>query len=226
MHGLLMQALHVCINRDNHPALVHCLDGRHTTSLLLLLLQRAMGYSPLSAISDYWRFQIGAVSQITQSEIEKYTKELEKFTNEMGVETVIPEHIPPWLWTGCRGSRVKGVKLKFSPPLELAGGSITSSSFCADVEVDRDSESGPPSVTLSVNSTPSVCGGNGNDEVFSEGLARGVGSNNLIGAAQSGSNVSTSANNSASGGEEISRNVDALSLDGLDVGFVRKRISQ
>ena len=230
LQGQLLQALHICINRDNHPVHIHCLDGRHITSLLMLLLQRLMGYSPLSAICEYWRYLIGTSSQVTQTEIEKYTEELEKFTNEMGLETVIPQNIPKWLWNGNRSSSVKGMKLRFDPPLEVSEGCGSS----ADLEmmVDRNSDCGagvanviayPTSSCLrggEVLPTPNSSSSGEDIIVFAGGTASS--SNGIIIQGGPVVNNSSGANNN----EEISRNVDALSLDGLDVGFVRKKMAQ
>jgi hypothetical protein len=45
----------ICIEANNHPVYLHCLDGRRISSLVVLLLRRVQGWSPLAALSEYWR---------------------------------------------------------------------------------------------------------------------------------------------------------------------------
>jgi tyrosine-protein phosphatase OCA6 len=45
----------ICIEANNHPVYLHCLDGRRISSLVVLLLRRVQGWSPLTALSEYWR---------------------------------------------------------------------------------------------------------------------------------------------------------------------------
>jgi tyrosine-protein phosphatase OCA6 len=45
----------ICIEANNHPVYLHCLDGRRISSLVVLLLRRVQGWSPLTTLSEYWR---------------------------------------------------------------------------------------------------------------------------------------------------------------------------
>lgn len=113
LQALLIQAVNLCINSNNHPILIHCLDGRRITGLFVLLLRRLQGYSPLSAVSEFWRYQMYSKSSIQQIEIERTSKDLEKFALEL-VDVMVPERIPRWLWSGNRNSTIPGVKLKYA----------------------------------------------------------------------------------------------------------------
>lgn len=93
---------------------MHCLDGRRITSLLILLLRRIQGWSPIPTFSEYWRFQVSSHTLIPTAEVEKTTKELEKFATEIA-NVVMPDSIPRWLWEGDRGAVVSGVKLVSKP---------------------------------------------------------------------------------------------------------------
>ena len=52
----------VCINESNHPVYVHCLDGRRIAGLVVLYLRRMQGWTPISAIAEYWRSVLQCVS--------------------------------------------------------------------------------------------------------------------------------------------------------------------
>ena len=45
----------VCINETRHPVYVHCLDGRRIAGLVVIYLRRMQGWTPISAIAEYWR---------------------------------------------------------------------------------------------------------------------------------------------------------------------------
>jgi len=110
-HTTLVSAVNLIIEGQNHPVYVHCLDGRRITSLVVLMLRRAQGWSPLSALSEYWRYQVGFRSLIPTLEVEKTTKELELFVAQLN-DVVLPESMPKWLWGGDRSVVVPGVQLK------------------------------------------------------------------------------------------------------------------
>lgn len=46
----------VCIDPTNHPIYIHCLDGRKITGLLVLLIRRLQGWTPYSALLEFWRY--------------------------------------------------------------------------------------------------------------------------------------------------------------------------
>lgn len=119
LQATLISAINTCIDLDNHPVYVHCLDGRRITSLLVLLLRRLQGWLPLSAIDEYWRYQSSWRSpSISLTEVEKNVREIENFASELS-EVIVPERIPLWLWSGVRNVKVQGVRLKHVPPLIL-----------------------------------------------------------------------------------------------------------
>jgi tyrosine-protein phosphatase OCA6 len=88
----LTQALHVIIDTNNHPIFVHCLDGRRITSLLTLLLRRWEGWNNIACLSEYWRFQVAGRSAMATLDVEKQTKDLERFLNDFqdnnGIQTI------------------------------------------------------------------------------------------------------------------------------------------
>jgi len=117
LQSLLLSAVNVCIDKDKLPVYVHCLDGRRITGLLVLLLRRLQGWLPLSAISEYWRYQsLSRAPSLILVDVEKNAREVENFASELS-EVVIPEHIPQWLWSGKRDVKLSGVKLIYIPPL-------------------------------------------------------------------------------------------------------------
>jgi len=117
LQSLLLSAVSVCIDKDKFPVYVHCLDGRRITGLLVLLLRRLQGWLPLSAISEYWRYQsLSRAPSLILVDVEKNAREVENFASELS-EVVIPEHIPQWLWSGKRSVKLSGVKFVYVPPL-------------------------------------------------------------------------------------------------------------
>lgn len=108
---ILLAALQICIDPRHHPVYVHCLDGRRVTSLLVLLLRRLQGWTPLSTLSEYWRYQVSCRSPILRTEIEKATKELESWAASNFGEVVLPDSIPKWLWGGDKHTTVQGIKI-------------------------------------------------------------------------------------------------------------------
>jgi len=135
----------VCIDADNHPLYVHCLDGRRITSLLVVLLRRLQGWLPLSAISEYWRYQSQSrLPTVGLIEVEKHAREVENFASELS-EVVIPERIPQWLWSGNRNVKVPGAKLKFVPPLHCADSSLLSAGSLGAPVASRSGTGAEPS---------------------------------------------------------------------------------
>jgi tyrosine-protein phosphatase OCA6 len=80
LQAALVSVLNHCINTANHPILVHCLDGRRVIGILILLLRRLQGWAPLPAMNEFWRYQVASRLPIPASEIERTTRDLEKFT--------------------------------------------------------------------------------------------------------------------------------------------------
>ena len=119
LQSSLITALNACIDLDNHPVYLHCLDGRRITSMVVLLLRRLQGWLPMSALNEYWRFQsLSRSPSISLAEVEKNVREAENFASEVSSEVTVPENIPIWLWSGNRAvSKIQGVKLKHCPPL-------------------------------------------------------------------------------------------------------------
>eukprot|EP01038_Epipyxis_sp_PR26KG_P009302 gene9302-12533_t len=99
LQSTLYSVVQQCIEANNLPIYIHCLDGRRITSLLVLMLRRLQGWTPVYSLSEYWRYQIVARSPLPSSEIEKVTKDLEKFVQDTS-NIILPETIPRWLWEG------------------------------------------------------------------------------------------------------------------------------
>ena len=128
-HGLLpslIQALNICIDEKRHPIYLHCLDGRRIVGLVVLLLRRLQGWSIVNALAEFWRFQTAMRPVMHPVEIEKTTRDLEKFVNEFG-DVIITENIPRWLWSGNRGTTVPGVRIRHLPPLRPLQNNTSSS---------------------------------------------------------------------------------------------------
>ena len=130
LQASLVAAINVCIDADNLPVYVHCLDGRRITGLVVLLLRRLQGWLPLAALAEYWRYQASPRQQqlVNLTEVEKSVREIEKFASE-AFEVVVPERVPTWLWAGNRGTtKLAGVRLKHVPPLVVPEPSFAGSS--------------------------------------------------------------------------------------------------
>lgn len=111
----LSLAVNIAIEFKNNPAVfVHCLDGRRITSLFVLLIRRLQGWSPLSAFTEYWSYQTAMHCHISASEIEKSSKDIEKFICDLAELIIIPEYIPRWLWGGNKSKNISGLKLKYA----------------------------------------------------------------------------------------------------------------
>jgi len=102
LQALLLTAVNVCIDLNNHPVYVHCLDGRRITGLFVILLRRLQGWLPLSAISEYWRFQFPLSSRTpapSVTEVEKNSREIEGFASTAVLTIPLPDRVPFWLRT-------------------------------------------------------------------------------------------------------------------------------
>lgn len=104
----LIQALNICTDTRNFPIYVHCLDGKRICSLLVLMTRRLQGWTPISALSEFWRFQLPSKSPISSTEVEKSTKELQEFVVELN-GVIVTEFIPKWLWNADKSMNVQGV---------------------------------------------------------------------------------------------------------------------
>jgi len=199
LQNSLISALNICIDNSKHPILIHCLDGKRITGLLVLLLRRLQGWPPVAALSEFWKYQASSKQQV--SEIEKTTREIEKFALEMS-EIIITDRIPKWLWESKRNTYIPGVKMKHIPPLEINNNTNTSSSTALENSINRLSSASPSVIsgdTITIDKTNSSI----------------INSKNRV------SDSSVLRNDETS--RDVSRDVDALSLHGLDVKKSSKR---
>jgi tyrosine-protein phosphatase OCA6 len=121
LSSTLIQALNMCMDTRNFPIYVHCLDGKRICSLLVLMIRRLQGWTPISALSEYWRFQLPSKSPISSIEVEKSTKELQEFVVELrGV--IVTEFIPKWLWYADKSTNVQGVHKISSASSRISNG--------------------------------------------------------------------------------------------------------
>lgn len=118
LQSTLLQAIQICIDTKYHPVYIHCLDGRRITSLLILLLRKIQGWTPLYCFSEYWRFQVAFKPLFPASEVERTTKELEKWCCNDVLEVVVPEGatLPAWLWGDDKKVSLVGVKIRNKRP--------------------------------------------------------------------------------------------------------------
>lgn len=120
LQGKIAKILSLIINSGNHPVYIHCLDGRRLTGLLVLLLRRLQCWSPQFSFTEFWRHQDSR--GVTIIDLERSSRDIEKFLVEFNEEIIIPETIPSWLWDGDRVTIVPGLKLKHIPPIEPTKG--------------------------------------------------------------------------------------------------------
>ena len=114
----LSRALNILLNAENYPIYIHCLDGRRVTSLLVLLLRRLQMWAPQATFSEYWKYQYPNQRMVpVLSELERITREIEKFALEIN-EFTVPQSVPSWLWNDNRAVYISGIKLRYNPPLE------------------------------------------------------------------------------------------------------------
>jgi tyrosine-protein phosphatase OCA6 len=192
LQSSLISALNICIDNSKHPILIHCLDGKRITGLLVLLLRRLQGWPPVAALAEFWKYQASPKQQV--SEIERTTRDIEKFALEMS-EIIITDRIPKWLWESKRNTYIPGVKMKHIPPLETNITNATSTPL--ENSINRLSAASPSVIsgdTITIDKTNVSINSKNNRQV---------------------SDVNLSRNDEAS--RDVSRSVDALSLHGLDV---------
>ena len=242
----LVAAINICINSTNFPILIHCIDGKRITSLFVLLLRRLQAYSPIYAISEYWRFQhITARYFISTVEIDKQTKDLEKFCIDLNNvnEIIVGENIPRWLWNGNKNSYLAGVKIKFMSSVNCSN-STNELDNNANIDNTVTLNEGP---SHDIDNTNRVLGGvveNNIDVRSTTGSAIGSDnaheSNNLLNSSsqQSADYTNTNKNNGTLGEytangilynntqypTTISRSLAALALDGLDSKKTKTKI--
>jgi tyrosine-protein phosphatase OCA6 len=243
----LVTAINICINSTNFPILIHCIDGKRITSLFVLLLRRLQAYSPIYAISEYWRFQhITARYFISTVEIDKQTKDLEKFCVDLNNvnEIIVGEHIPRWLWNGNKNSYLAGVKIKQMSSINPTNSN--SSELESNTSVDNlvTLNEGIPQDTDSNNRVGVGAVESSSDMKLSNGSI--IGSDNINensnllnnSSQQSADNGNTNKNNgtlseytsngilynNAQYPTTISRSLAALALDGLDSKKTKTKI--
>lgn len=85
------QALEMLLNASMHPLLIHCLDGRHVTGTVVMLLRRILMWHPSSAFAEHSRFT-GVDEANSQEEI--------AFVNEFVTPIQLSRAVPSWLWGG------------------------------------------------------------------------------------------------------------------------------
>ncbi len=243
----LVTAINICINSTNFPILIHCIDGKRITSLFVLLLRRLQAYSPIYAISEYWRFQhITARYFISTVEIDKQTKDLEKFCVDLNNvnEIIVGEHIPRWLWNGNKNSYLAGVKIKQMSSINPTNSN--SSELESNNSVDNlvTLNEGIPQDTDSNNRAGVGAVESSSDMKLSNGSITGSDNinenSNLLNnsSQQSADNGNTNKNNgtlseyttngilynNAQYPTTISRSLAALALDGLDSKKTKTKI--
>ena len=217
-HGLLpslIQALNICIDEKRHPIYLHCLDGRRIVGLVVLLLRRLQGWSTVNALAEFWRFQTAMRPVMHPVEIEKTTRDLEKFVNDFG-DVIITENIPRWLWNGNRGTTVHGVRIRHVPPLRPLHGNTNSSSSASSSNLMVVAEGGLEQQNRSLagmyaqdhhSGAADNNGSNASHQAFEEfgkagaGVAGGVGNVGGVGGGSSNDNN----NNNATGGGDAMR---------------------
>jgi len=243
----LVTAINICINSTNFPILIHCIDGKRITSLFVLLLRRLQAYSPIYAISEYWRFQhITARYFISTVEIDKQTKDLEKFCVDLNNvnEIIVGEHIPRWLWNGNKNSYLAGVKIKQMSSINPSNSNVSELESNTSVDNLVTLNEGIPQDTDSNNRVGVGAVESSSDMKLSNGSI--IGSDNINensnllnnSSQQSADNGNTNKNNgtlseyttngilynNAQYPTTISRSLAALALDGLDSKKTKTKI--
>eukprot|EP01033_Poteriospumella_lacustris_P016007 gene16007-11454_t len=96
----LCQVVQLCVDSANFPIYIHCLDGRRITSVFVLMLRKVQAWNPVSSFTEYWRYQVSFKSLQPMAEIEKTTKDLEKFLSD-SIEVSLGDNVPMYD-TACR----------------------------------------------------------------------------------------------------------------------------
>jgi len=89
---LVSHILSLIIDASSLPVFLHCLDGAHTTGLLIMCLRKLQNWGLTVILSEFTRFTRDSQIHTTESEF------LENFKREV----FIPVNIPKWLWQGER----------------------------------------------------------------------------------------------------------------------------
>eukprot|EP01035_Chromulina_nebulosa_P017624 gene17624-23201_t len=66
-------------------------------------------------MTEYWSYALSDRPSLLVQDIEKQTKDIEKFVNDITIDFIIPIKIPNWLWNGDRTANVSCLKLKYDP---------------------------------------------------------------------------------------------------------------
>eukprot|EP00595_Chromulina_sp_UTEXLB2642_P000304 CAMPEP_0196762786 /NCGR_PEP_ID=MMETSP1095-20130614/2796_1 /TAXON_ID=96789 ORGANISM="Chromulina nebulosa, Strain UTEXLB2642" /NCGR_SAMPLE_ID=MMETSP1095 /ASSEMBLY_ACC=CAM_ASM_000446 /LENGTH=77 /DNA_ID=CAMNT_0042114617 /DNA_START=305 /DNA_END=535 /DNA_ORIENTATION=+ len=66
-------------------------------------------------MTEYWSYALSDRPSLLVQDIEKQTKDIEKFVNDITIDFIIPINIPKWLWNGDRIANVSCLKLKYDP---------------------------------------------------------------------------------------------------------------
>ncbi|PRP77163.1 hypothetical protein PROFUN_15044 [Planoprotostelium fungivorum] len=89
---VMSQILTLMIDTDNLPLFIHCLDGAHTTGVVIMCLRRIQNWNLSVIFSEFTRYTRDAH---IGSEESNYVESFKK-------EVIIPMSIPLWLWQGQR----------------------------------------------------------------------------------------------------------------------------
>jgi hypothetical protein len=111
---------------------MHCLDGRRITSLVLLNLRRIQQYNVQWSFGEFWRYQqIGRIP-IPLQDIERASKEIEKYVSALDFsELVLPQVIPSWICNGNRSMCLSSIR-------SMSKGSNTSSTNLSATSTSQD----------------------------------------------------------------------------------------
>ncbi|EAN76830.1 hypothetical protein, conserved [Trypanosoma brucei brucei TREU927] len=103
----MSEVLQMLADAEQHPLYIHCLDGRHTTGLVVMGLRKLQHWSVNCSHMEYQRFAWNVQDEVA-------------FIADYSGPVVVPKVIPSWLWNGSwcdvsgRPKRLHtGIRLKF-----------------------------------------------------------------------------------------------------------------
>jgi tyrosine-protein phosphatase OCA6 len=101
----VIQVLQIIIRPENLPVYVHCLDGTHVTGVVVMCFRKLQSWNLSTSTAEFCQFEKdGEISREESQFVESFRGEIE-----------VPPVIPRWLWQGIRTVKHPSFRLRLLP---------------------------------------------------------------------------------------------------------------
>lgn len=115
--ALVSEVLAQLLDPANHPVLLHCLDGRQNTGIIVMCLRKLQNWGLQAILGEFARYTKGHT----------YTVEEQQFVQTFNFSAPIPSSVPVWFAARVRFGLPLSVEAPTSPEPILEDGTETES---------------------------------------------------------------------------------------------------